>query len=265
MPKKSSTLNSSHHQHLILASGTLSTSFFIANLYHNFHLHWFKIFTEHVCILLLRQSSPTKFSKFIAVLKSRVINTSPHTEPSHIPTDLTFFSPATEDEICKLLSVIEHLLWPIGPISLLLFWNTAYLHFSLPLLTLLHLRPKEKHGQPVFKLWCFSRTVQALLCHPGLFWKNIIWIKDLSNYRPISHLSFLSKLTERLVKLRLTHHLSSNDLLNSFQSACLRISLHQIVWLAFAGTHFKSPRSFHSITHHMYTIVIVYIIHPIFM
>ena len=39
------------------------------------------------------------------------------------------------------------------------------------------------------------------------------------NYRPISHLSFLSKLTERVVKLRLTHHLSSNDLLNSFQSA----------------------------------------------
>jgi hypothetical protein len=43
--------------------------------------------------------------------------------------------------------------------------------------------------------------------------------EELSNYRPISHLSFLSKLTERVVKLRLTHHLSSNGLLNSFQSA----------------------------------------------
>jgi len=42
--------------------------------------------------------------------------------------------------------------------------------------------------------------------------------EDLSNYRPISHLSFLSKLTERVVKQRLTH-LSSNHLLNSFQSA----------------------------------------------
>jgi len=43
--------------------------------------------------------------------------------------------------------------------------------------------------------------------------------KDLPNYRPISHLSFLSKLTERAVKQRLTHHLSSNHLLNCFQSA----------------------------------------------
>jgi len=41
----------------------------------------------------------------------------------------------------------------------------------------------------------------------------------LGNYRPISNLSFLSKLTERIVKTRLTNHLSSNALLNSFQSA----------------------------------------------
>jgi len=41
----------------------------------------------------------------------------------------------------------------------------------------------------------------------------------LSNYRPTSHLSFLSNLTERVVKQCLTHHLSSNHLLNSFQSA----------------------------------------------
>jgi hypothetical protein len=43
--------------------------------------------------------------------------------------------------------------------------------------------------------------------------------EDLSNYGPIAHLSLLSKLTERLVKLRLTHHLSFNDLLNSLQYA----------------------------------------------
>jgi len=39
------------------------------------------------------------------------------------------------------------------------------------------------------------------------------------NYRSISHLSFMSKLIERMVKQRLTHHLSSNHLLNSFQPA----------------------------------------------
>ena len=43
--------------------------------------------------------------------------------------------------------------------------------------------------------------------------------ENLSNYRPISNLSFLSKLTERIVKSRLTSHLESNSLLNPFQSA----------------------------------------------
>src|SRR5664279_5279013 len=49
--------------------------------------------------------------------------------------------------------------------------------------------------------------------------KSTLDKEDLSSYRPISHLSFLSKLTERVVKSRLNDHLSSNSLLNSFQSA----------------------------------------------
>jgi len=39
---------------------------------------------------------------------------------------------------------------------------------------------------------------------------------DLGNYRPISHLPFLSKLTERVVKLRLADYLSTNNLLKFF-------------------------------------------------
>jgi len=45
--------------------------------------------------------------------------------------------------------------------------------------------------------------------------------EELSNYiglAYISHLSFFSKLTEHLAKIRLTQHLSSNNLLNKFQS-----------------------------------------------
>ena len=41
--------------------------------------------------------------------------------------------------------------------------------------------------------------------------------ENLSNYRPISHLSFISKLTERLVKNRLTEYLHQNNLTNSFE------------------------------------------------
>jgi len=44
--------------------------------------------------------------------------------------------------------------------------------------------------------------------------------KDLlSNYRPISNLSAVYKIIERIVKSQLTDHLSSNNLLSPHQSA----------------------------------------------
>jgi len=58
--------------------------------------------------------------------------------------------------------------------------------------------------------------------------------ENFSNYRSISHLSFQSKLTERVVKQRLTHHLSSNGLLNSFQSACTK---HHSTLFALISVH----------------------------
>src|SRR6218665_2469550 len=40
----------------------------------------------------------------------------------------------------------------------------------------------------------------------------------LSNYRPVSNLSFISKLTERVVLSRINDYLTSNSLLNQYQS-----------------------------------------------
>ena len=40
--------------------------------------------------------------------------------------------------------------------------------------------------------------------------------EDLSNYRPIANLSYISKLSEKIVKKRLLDHLTSNSLLNPF-------------------------------------------------
>ena len=57
-----------------------------------------------------------------------------------------------------------------------------------------------------------------------LFLKKLVLTKNLvSNYRPISYLSFLSKLTERIILVRLNDYLSSNSLLDLKQS----IRLHQ--------------------------------------
>ena len=41
----------------------------------------------------------------------------------------------------------------------------------------------------------------------------------LKNYRPVSNLSFLSKLTERAVRLQMHKHLIRNDLFDHLQSA----------------------------------------------
>ena len=43
--------------------------------------------------------------------------------------------------------------------------------------------------------------------------------EDLSNYRPIANLSFISKLTEKIVKKHLLDYFTCNSLLNPFQSA----------------------------------------------
>ena len=149
-----------------------------------------------------------KVLKIHSALKSCVANTSPHTEPSHISTDLTFFSPATGDETCKLLSQSSNTFCDLDPIP------TALLKHCLPaLLPIVTNIVNLSLSSGVFPKQFELCSVITLLK------KYNLDKEDLSNYRPISHLSFLSKLTERSVKLRLTHHLSSNDLLNSFQSA----------------------------------------------
>ena len=52
-----------------------------------------------------------------------------------------------------------------------------------------------------------------------LFKKPTLNKDQLSSYRPISNLSLISKIIERVLKSRLTDYLSSNNLLNPHQSA----------------------------------------------
>lgn len=67
----------------------------------------------------------------------------------------------------------------------------------------------------------FPDQFKSCSVHPHLKKSNLDK-ENLTNYRPISHLSFLSKLAERCVKLSLTDHLSRNHLLNPFQSAYIK-------------------------------------------
>lgn len=56
-------------------------------------------------------------------------------------------------------------------------------------------------------------TVRPLLKKPGLDKEN------LKNYRPVSNLSFVSKITEKVVSSRIEHHLNTNNLMDRKQSA----------------------------------------------
>ena len=64
----------------------------------------------------------------------------------------------------------------------------------------------------------FSKQLKSALVKP-LLKKSDLDPNDLKNYRPISHLSFLSKLIERVIAARLSSHLSFQNLMSKLQSA----------------------------------------------
>ena len=64
----------------------------------------------------------------------------------------------------------------------------------------------------------FSKQLKSALVKP-LLKKSNLDPNDLKNYRPISNLSFLSKLLERIIAARLSSHLLSHNLMSKLQSA----------------------------------------------
>ena len=64
----------------------------------------------------------------------------------------------------------------------------------------------------------FHRILKESVISP-LFKKSTLDKDELSNYRPISNLSVISKIIERVVKSRLIDHLTFSKLLNPHQSA----------------------------------------------
>jgi hypothetical protein len=149
-----------------------------------------------------------KIFKLHTALQSATKNESPHTSPKNTPICLSFFNPVTEEEVSKIILNSSNSFCDLDPLPTSLLKQC--LHALLPTIThIINLSLDTGVFPDKFK----SSSVIPLLK------KYNLDKEDLSNYRPISHLSFLSKLTERVVKNRLTQHLSINNLLNSFQSA----------------------------------------------
>jgi len=79
----------------------------------------------------------------------------------------------------------------------------------------------HQYRHPVSELWSFPPVFKQSIVSP-LLKKSTLDNEQLSNYRPISNLSLISKIIERVVKSWLTGHLFSHNLLNSHQSAYRR-------------------------------------------
>ena len=163
-----------------------------------------------------RESLPQLFAEFFsdkvhnlhATLASNSNILSPLIHPPIVPHILSQFTLMTQDEVSKLIALSPDTFCDLDPIP------TSLLKQCLPALlptitNIINLSLSSGTFPDQFK----ACSILPLLK------KSNLNKEELSNYRPISHLSFLSKLTERAVKTRLLDHLSANHLFNTFQSA----------------------------------------------
>ena len=148
-----------------------------------------------------------KVTKLRAIIPP--VNQSPHfPHPSVTPPSFLQFRPTDSDEITKLVLQSPTKQCELDPIPTSILKQT--ISVLAPVISRIINLSLSSGSVPL----SFQQSVVSpLLKKPNLD-KN-----SLSNYRPISNLSFLSKLTERVVKNRLSEHLQQNSLLNSFQSA----------------------------------------------
>jgi len=150
-----------------------------------------------------------KIPKLRLSLTSHPATSSPHSPSPHAtPPNFSVFTPASESEVYKILSNCPNKQSDSDPIPTWLLKECSSL--LVPTITnIVNLSLITGQFHPTLK----ESIISPLLKKPTL--DN----EELSNYRPISNLSLISKIIERVVKSRLMDHLTSNSLLNSLQSA----------------------------------------------
>ena len=133
---------------------------------------------------------------------------SPHVTPPSPPPVFSDFSLASREEIKAAILASSDATCPLDfiPTIVLKSCMESLLH---PITILINLCLSESTFPSCFK----TAIVKPLLK------KHSLPKDDLSSYRPISNLNFLSKLLERIIHNRLLTHLNSFPSISSFQSA----------------------------------------------
>ena len=202
-------------------SGTQSTNYYIElpNL-HFLHLSIWIPYLSH-----LQHFSQTKFTNF----------------------DLQFYlAPPLPHHIC--LQLPNLLSCPFSILQPLLKYLHSYQVLPTLLVILIQSLPLSSNNAKSVLLPTITNIINLSMStgvfpdqfkncsvHP-LLKKSNLDKENLSNYRPISHLSYLSKLTERLVKNRLADHLNENNLMNSFSLPTPNSTLLKPLYLLYTTT-----------------------------
>ena len=126
----------------------------------------------------------------------------------NIPHKLKEFTPASVDEVCKLISASPCKSCSLDPIPT---WLTKKcIDVLAPIITMIvNLSLSSGEMPSDFKEAILRPLLKKICLDPDI----------LNNFRPISNLMYVSKLIERVVATRLHSHMESNKLYEEFQSS----------------------------------------------
>ncbi|MCP4492377.1 MAG: hypothetical protein GY820_34475, partial [Gammaproteobacteria bacterium] len=162
-----------------------------------------------------------KISQLRLTLSAGSAQSPHHPSPATSPPDFSTFPEATDEEILKLIHDCPNKQSGLDAIPTSLLKHCSYV--LAPIITrIVNLSLATGEFCPQLK----QSIITPLLKKPSLDKENF------SNYRPISNLSLISKITERVVKSRLTDHLTRNRLFNPFQSAYRKFHSTETVLLS---------------------------------
>jgi hypothetical protein len=207
-----------------------------------FHRRSVPVLPSSVCLKSLSQSFATFFCDKIYKLRTSILSllsqgnhNSPHVEPPSKPNNFSFFHSANVEEVSKRLHQLPVTSCDLDPIPASPVKQCASV--LVPTIT-------KIINLSVFRF--FPKQLKTCSVCP-LLKKSNLDKESLANCCPVSYLSFLFKLTERIVRHCLMNHLSENNLLNSYQSAYVKSHSTESTALSVHDYHHQS---YESVTSH---------------
>ena len=165
------------------------------------------VFSEFFIDKIVKIRNDITYSTFASVSSDIRQNICPDLDPKCDST-LNEFAPASAEEVRKLITNSPTTSCTLDPIPTWLLKQC--LPEILPVLTHIINLSLDQAEVPL--------SLKRAVVRP-LLKKATLSPEELKNYRPISNLSFVSKLVERLVANRLNSYLSTHALINKFHSA----------------------------------------------